>query len=375
MLRISPGLLLCSFLVLSQSLSACDSEEETPLRRLAPPPFAGEVITHPDGWLEVKPGGDTRCSRGSEYSYFVRPGLTDKLLVEFQGGGACWNTGTCSIAGAIFTETVDAVRQTVGVYKEGIYDHSNPDNPFQNWTHVFVPYCTGDVHWGNKTEDYGAFTIEHNGYNNSLSAMSWIAENITAPSKVAVTGCSAGGYGSLLWSGWLMEYFPDSDVVQFSDSATGIITDAFFKDSFPSWGVERAFPSWIPELDLNRQNYLDLDLAKTYQAIANHYPDQILAHFTTLWDSTQIRYYQYMNGGTAEEWSTKMTESINGLTRSTPNFATYIAPGAGHCIINKPDFYTLEVGGKKFVDWVRDLVFHAKIENTYCDSCSGFIKR
>ena len=191
MLRTTPGLLLCWLVVLSQSISACDSEEETSLRRLTPPPFAGDVTDHPNGWQEVKPGGDTRCSRGTDYSYFVRPGLTDKLLVQFQGGGACWNSGTCSIAGAIFTETVDTIRQTVGVYNEGIYDHSNPDNPFQNWTHVFVPYCTGDVHWGNQTEDYGTFTIHHNGYKNSLSAMSWIAENIPSPAKVAVTGCAS----------------------------------------------------------------------------------------------------------------------------------------------------------------------------------------
>lgn len=41
----------------------------------------------------VSPGGMTRCiySTSTPYSFQVVPGNTEKLLVYFQGGGACWD--------------------------------------------------------------------------------------------------------------------------------------------------------------------------------------------------------------------------------------------------------------------------------------------
>ena len=47
------------------------------------------------GWNVIEPGGDTVCSDGTPYKFFVRPGAADKLMVYFQGGGACWTGGTC----------------------------------------------------------------------------------------------------------------------------------------------------------------------------------------------------------------------------------------------------------------------------------------
>ena len=40
-------------------------------------------------WHAVEPGGDTICSRGQPWAFFFRPGVVNKLVVEFQGGGAC----------------------------------------------------------------------------------------------------------------------------------------------------------------------------------------------------------------------------------------------------------------------------------------------
>ena len=53
-------------------------------------------------WHAIEPGGDTICSRGQPWAFFFRPGVVNKLVVEFQGGGACWNYPTCSVADMIF---------------------------------------------------------------------------------------------------------------------------------------------------------------------------------------------------------------------------------------------------------------------------------
>jgi hypothetical protein len=63
----------------------------------------------------------------------------NRLVIEFRGGGACWNDLTCSISGSLFQETADA---DAAVLSEsvGIYQHSNLDNPFKDWHHVYIPY-------------------------------------------------------------------------------------------------------------------------------------------------------------------------------------------------------------------------------------------
>ena len=43
----------------------------------------------------IEPGGETTCSDGTPYKFFVRPGAPEKVVFYLQGGGGCWNGGTC----------------------------------------------------------------------------------------------------------------------------------------------------------------------------------------------------------------------------------------------------------------------------------------
>src|SRR5262245_33307519 len=40
-------------------------------------------------WMAIEPGGDTTCARGDEFRFFVRGGTLNKLVIVFDGGGAC----------------------------------------------------------------------------------------------------------------------------------------------------------------------------------------------------------------------------------------------------------------------------------------------
>jgi hypothetical protein len=54
---------------------------------------AGAQIATAPGWQEVAPTGLV-CSDGSPWKFFVSPGDTKRVVVDFQGGGACWNGAT-----------------------------------------------------------------------------------------------------------------------------------------------------------------------------------------------------------------------------------------------------------------------------------------
>jgi hypothetical protein len=51
----------------------------------------------PEGRIEVvAPGGQTGCeAEGEEYRFFVRGGNPHRLLLHFDGGGACWSYSSC----------------------------------------------------------------------------------------------------------------------------------------------------------------------------------------------------------------------------------------------------------------------------------------
>lgn len=364
-MRILPLLLL-----LTACLAAGDDDDSAaePVIPMAPSGLEA-------GWNQIDPGGETGCSRGDDFSYFVRPGTTNKIVLDFMGGGACWNELTCSVADAIFTDRVDWLVEAVesGEAFDGIYDETNPANPVGDWWHVIVPYCTGDIHWGNNSTLYGsgpsAFPIDHIGAVNTQAVLDWMYANFRAPEQVLVTGCSAGSYGSALWSAHVMDHWPDASVVQFGDSGAGVITEDFFQDSFPSWNAEPVFPYWVQGLDPDEVNLLDKELGDLYIGIADAYPNHKMSQFNTRLDGTQVNYFQYMGGGDADAWSEGMLRSVERIEAETANFCSYTAESTQHCILGNPNFYTMEEDGTKVVDWLQALLDGDDVASVRCPDC------
>ena len=82
-------------------------------------------------WKEVSPGGPTICSKGAPFNFYYKKGSVNKLVVEFEGGGACWNDATCTL-GTFTTECKPPNDQ-------GVHSSTDARNPFKDWNHVFVP--------------------------------------------------------------------------------------------------------------------------------------------------------------------------------------------------------------------------------------------
>lgn len=354
--------------VLASVLVGCGPTSETDT------PDGPIVPDLPPGWTEIKPGGESICSRGTDFSFWVRPGKVNKLVVEFIGGGACWNQLTCSIAGQIFSPDVEDVRSAVAENMPvGIYDHENPDNPVADWHHVVIPYCTGDIHWGNAFVDYGdGVTIHHKGATNARAVLDWVYAGYSAPESILVTGCSAGSYGSAMWAPYVAEHYPQSRLVQFGDSGAGVVTKAFFEESFPNWKAEQTFPTWMPALDPTKVDVKTLTLVDLYATLANHYDEHRFTQYNTTNDDNQRFYYEAM-GGKGSDWSAKMFESIDATTERAPTFGSYIAPGDQHCILGFENFYTVNVGGVRLVDWLRSYLAGETPKNVRCEgaACDG----
>jgi len=316
-------------------------------------------------WTKIEPGGDTICARGDAFHFFVRGGSVNKLVILFDGGGACWNAATCGLADQLFSPIADEELPEPG---DGIANNDDEENPFRDWYQVFIPYCTGDIHWGNAVTTYQPegdapeITIHHKGQVNTRAVLDWVYEEFSAPETVFVTGVSAGAYGSIGWAPDVIEHYPDSYVAQLGDCGAGVITDSFFEDSFPSWNAESLIPEWV-DVPLS-----ELALEDLYIAVANHYPDKFFGQYNTNNDENQRLYYVAM-GGLDEDWSPKMHEKIDAIIDGAPTFRSYIAGGVKHVVLPYPEFYTYQSDGVRLRDWVADIANGEPVDNVACTDC------
>ena len=70
---------------------------------------------------------------------FYQRGTENKWVIDFIGGGACWNSYTCGKKQPTFIDSVEYIRKRAS-NAEGIYDHKNPNNPVKDWNHIIIPY-------------------------------------------------------------------------------------------------------------------------------------------------------------------------------------------------------------------------------------------
>lgn len=331
------------------------------------------IIDLGNGWKEVKPGGETICARGEEFSFFIHPGKNNKVVVDFMGGGACWNEETCAKGSATFYDSVDELRRYAEKGFEGIYNHKDVNNPVQDWHHVIIPYCTGDIHWGDTVREYGkgekAFKIHHKGAVNTKSVLNYLSETLKTPEQVFITGCSAGSYGSIYWTPFIKEQYPHSKIQQLGDSGAGVVTQDFAKTSFPLWNPTANAPTWIPNLDPRVVDWYSLPPRTMYTEVGKFYPDVKFSQYNTAYDSTQIFYFELMGGGGEEEWFKEMFSSMNSITTDIPNFNYYVGAGERHCILPYDYFYSVQTQGVSFRDWVAQLLDGKDMQNVTCVDC------
>jgi hypothetical protein len=322
------------------------------------------------GWTKIEPGGESSCARGGPYAFWVKPGKVNRLLVYFQGGGGCWNYETCQVGSTFFDSSV--LERDNPVYQGGLLDMGNPENPFRDYYAIFLPSCTGDVYMGNKVQTYKSedgreLDIHHKGFVNASAGMEWVYEHFSAPESIFVTGCSAGSVGSILFAPYLINHYPQTRVAQMGDSLAYVFSRPV--DLQTDWDAHGNFPGWIPDLAAIGPG--SFTMSRFYTAIARFYPAYTFSQFNTAHDIVQQRYFYAVDDATpgAGRFETALEAGLQEITAGAPNFRSYLAGGDLHCITPRPDFYTHEVNGVRFRDWVANLADGKDVQSVRCTSC------
>ena len=316
--------------------------------------LAGLASTQPTAqaqdWTPITPGGDALCALGTPYTFFVREGDPSKLLIFFEGGGACWNDETCAPGSGLYDPVVEGGE--AAAYNQGIFDAGNPENPLAGYSTIFVSYCTGDYHLGTKAVEYAGGTVDHVGYTDATAALNWTFANYPRPSKVVVAGCSAGAIGSIYYTPTIARRYRSAHLTEFGDAGIGVINPAW--GGFDVWGVR------------NRRAAPDQFVASLTASAARSYPRAEIGAYTTYNDSVQTNYDVMM--GAVEAWPLAMQRTLDGLQRYA-NFGSFVAPGGEHCITPTPRFYGETVNGVRFRDWFAALVSGEHVADVMCTDC------
>ncbi len=338
-------------------------------------------------WNMIEPGGDTTCAYGTPYKFFVRPAEepTSKLMIYFEGGGACWSADNCAPgytfppgdpnARPLFAQDVPDDR--MDSYASGIFDYTNPENPVGGYNAVFIPYCTGDIHMGNSTHDWESsdgesYTMNFKGFVNASTVLDWTYTNFESPTDVFVTGTSAGALGQVLHAPYIINHYSDVHVVQFADSYVGVAARGW--SGFEEWGaLDNLATDIVPAYnDLTPETF---NMARLYKGMAPLFPNNTFSEFTTYLDSTQIFFYYLTGGGaTPEEAGANFVVNkqsiMSGLTANLPNFRAYQSWGNLHGILPAADFYAYQVKGVRLRDWLADLIAGQSVQNVACSDCT-----
>jgi len=306
------------------------------------------------------------CMNGTPYEFFVKRGSVNKLLVYYQGGGACWDSLTCS-----FPTCDNSVNDgdNPAHATSGFADQSDPRNPFRDWNVVFVSYCSCDVHFGDAAQDYPPH-VEHRGYENSRIVEKWAREHFVNPEHIFVTGSSAGAYGAWFNAPLHEMVWPASEFQVLADAGNGVITQDFLQNDFSHWDFEKNIPPTIPGVLESITE--GTGIVGYTKAVTSFFPETRWAHYATAFDGGsggQTGFYNIMLNGNnplaALTWwngscafNAKMRAQVQEISAGVPsNYRYYIGTGSRHTMWGSDKVYNDTTGGVPLlVDWVNAML-------------------
>lgn len=342
---------------------------------------------YPDTFQTIVPGAtvqygkktlDPVCVDGDPYMFFARRGTSNNVLMYYQGGGACWDNSSCNVIGTC--DRISNASDSPDNTTTGFADYDNPTNPFHDWSVVFVSYCSCDIHWGDNSIKYtpGAPTL-HKGRVNASVAEKFAREHFIDPDKVFVTGSSAGSYGAIMNSYWLMnEVWPNAEYSVLGDAGVGIITKQWLDTYIKNWGVDKNFPTDLPGVSLPVE---DLSLVTLIDSLSDQFPNNRFANYDSSYDGgsgSQTQFFQVMRfptpplsniagkwgnyWETACTWNACMREFKADNASKSSNYHYFTGAGSRHTVFGSDKVFTETKSTKSdgtpmtFAAWVTAMI-------------------
>jgi len=333
------------------------------------------------------------------FKFYLKRGSSKNLLINFMGGGACWDGKNCfGTNTTTYFNSADLFNPlVVRTAFRGIMEERDARNPFQTWNVLLISYCSGDLHWGSNETTYlnpttnTNTTLQHRGFDNFLSALDFVRRSSDfvpeSNSRIFVTGQSAGAYGAIFNYPYIAEAFPNNEVHLLGDAGNGVFPVGFNESAVVGrWGAGRNLPTWVGH-GVSESNFVNLSFGEFTRAVAQFYSNRRFAQYTTNYDATQRFFYEIqlkIQGGNSFfanpvtysdspslwgnpngtqvldsvscEWVTGSRRRIINEAGTASNYRYYISSGETHTISGSNAFFTENSGGQGLLDWYNQML-------------------
>jgi hypothetical protein len=403
----NPRFLGCAVAASALCVAACGSSSneaaagDAGTDAKAKAPEAGEADAAPTdrspitGLLEKTwkfvPVEGAKCRDGTPTGNGVSINPNSKnLMIYLEGGGACFNSLTCGANASSFSESgfdpcVGAGSGSCAALSlagggSGVFNRSDTHNPVADWNFVYVPFCTGDVHAGNKTN----VTVpgvsgkqQFVGYANMTRYLARLVPTFPAVTKVLLTGVSAGGFGAAANYVQTAKAFGSVPVYELDDSGPPMedpyVPKCLQQQWSQLWGFDKTI---LADCGSDCPEPTNYSLDATIH-VAKMYPKIPFGLVEDTDDMVITFFYGYgANNCAAASFPTALTGSMftAGLLDSRmklaayPNIGGFIFVGSEHTTLGGGNFDTRTAGGGdaatvNLYDWVATLVNSGTVSN------------
>jgi hypothetical protein len=288
-----------------------------------------------------------------------------KLFIYLEGGGACFNGVTCAIALASFGQLAfDGWAATIGL--TGIFNDTNADNPVKDWSAIYVPYCSGDVHAGDASQvdvSGGPQNQDFVGFDNMRAYLGRIVPTFPDLTQVLLTGISAGGFGAALNYDRVAAAFCPTPVALVDDSGPPMTDDYLAPCLQQQWRGLWNLASTLPKDCTACTGPNGGGLVNYVPYLAQKWPDSRLGLVSSTRDAVISTFYGYGAQNCTQAVPLSGAEYAAGLgvlrdqyLSTEPTWGSYFIDSTQHTWLLGPGFYLTEVGGVKLTQWMRDLL-------------------
>jgi hypothetical protein len=323
-------------------------------------------------WEKVVPGGDCECADGSEFAFWERRVNPTKVVLYLDGGGACADAASCAFTGEDGENDAynwSLVGETPGFPGGGILNFDRPENPFRNYSFLYMASCTGDLDLGDVTRRYSPdLTVEHNGFVNGSAVLDHLAEHYPHAKQVVVVGKTGGSVAAPIYAGLVSDLLPDAKVTVFGAQSGAFPDVPAFNEAIlgERWGAYANMPGWEVNEGLTAR---DWGMPRFWIQAGRHDPDITMARFDYAYDPNAVRTVERM-GGDASDLLALIDANEARIEAAGVEVHSYTAPGAQHQILDIDKFYEVEVNGVRLVDWVRALIKGRPLDDVHCEQCA-----
>ena len=341
-----------------------DAGADAGLLVLPPGPPSAPIVAEPRRWTWVPIEG-AECMNGSPTGIGINPSTsTKKLLIVLEGGGACFNDTTCTVGtiNALGFGPLELAAELAVMGYSGTLSRTLGVNVFAEWSYVFIPYCTGDVHAGANRSGPGG--RHHVGFENIRLALARLVPTFPAAEQVVISGSSAGGFGAAYNFDQVQQAFAAVPVTLLDDSGP-MMPDEFLKPCLQAqmraaWGLDQTLPADCaacrPPNEAGLANYAEYLAAK--------YPDRRFGLISSTGDAVIRTFFGFGNSADcsspaafpAQDFEDGLVALRERMHPAHPNFRVYYPRSELHTWLLTDLGLYQTTSAVPLHAWVRDLV-------------------